>query len=320
VTADLDPARAEHPHAHRRPGLVALVYGYRALASLVIALPAAVAFGAPTAGWPRGQGQLFDTGGVMLIESLRLSRRAWAPVTWSAGAVATVALLAGVLPLGALLAGLDRRGRLSATFLAGRAWAYAGTLALVFGLGVLAQGAVVWILMELGGKLVGAFKLAPPASDVAYVALVAVAVGFALVLGVLRDLVSVAAVRGELRFYQAASRGLRCARKAGGRALLAWAWRGLLGLAGLLAGAALASFLPTAPVLAIVAGGALHQAAIAGTTFAHASWLAAAMRLFDATAPAAAGGAEPSGEAEATTTPAEAKTDEPKTDGEPTAV
>jgi hypothetical protein len=101
-----------------------------------------------------------------------------------------------------------------------------------------------------------------------------------------RDLAAAAAVRDDLRFYDASARALRCARRAGGRVLLAWAWRGLLGLVGLVAAAVLASYLPAASSAAVVGSVVLHQAGIAGTTFAHASWFAAAMRFLDATAPA----------------------------------
>ena len=44
--------------------------------ALLIGLPAAAALGGPTSSWPRGQAELFDPGAVMLVESLRLARRA----------------------------------------------------------------------------------------------------------------------------------------------------------------------------------------------------------------------------------------------------
>lgn len=287
MTADLDPPRSTVPAAHRRPGLVALAYAYTALAGLVVALPAATALSGPTASFPRGQAELFDPGGVMLLETLRLVRRSLLTVGVSAGAVAALALLAGVFPLAALLAGLDREGRLSFTFLADRAWAHAGTLALVFGVGVAAQATLVAGVMLAGGKLIGALALSPPPDDLAFVGLGALAAGVALVVGVLRDLASVAAVRGNHHFYVAASRALLCARRSGGRAILGWAWRTSLGFAGLLLAAWLTPRGTT--TAAVVAGAALHQAAIAGATFAHASWLAAAMRLVDATEATMAG-------------------------------
>ena len=310
------PSRA--PHAHRRPGLVALLYGYRALAGLLIALPAAMALGGPTSAWPRRQAELFDPGGVMLVESLRLGRRAILPVEGSAGAVAAVALLAGIFPLAMLLVGISREGKLTGAFLAGRAWAHAGTLALISGLGALFQALACGLVVVLGAKIVGAFHLAPPAEDLATAAVVAVAVVVGLLAGVLRDLASVAAVRGDHGLYVASARALRCARRRGGRALLAWTWRSALGLAGIL----LAAWLAPAPgsALAIAAGVMLHQGAILGATFARASWLAAAMRLHDATGPKAEEAEAPTteGEAPAVSEPSEgAKAEEAPADPPP---
>jgi hypothetical protein len=281
VTADLDPPRCAAPAAHRRLGLVALVYAYRALAGVLIALPAALVMSGPTANWPRAQAELFEPGGVMLIETLHVARRSLALVDYSMAAIAAPTLLASVFPLAVLLAGLGREGRLSAAFLADRAWAHVGTLALIFGLGAALQGVAVALVLVAGGKLIGALKLAAPPDDLAFVALFAVALGVGLGLGVLRDLASVAAVRGEHRFYTAVSRALRCAGRGGGRALLGWAWRAALGFGGLVAAAWLSP--AGAKAAAVVVGVALHQVAIAGATFAHASWLAAAMRLVDAT-------------------------------------
>jgi hypothetical protein len=291
VTEPLDPLPPETvppvsaaPAAHRRPGLVAFAYAYRALAGVLMALPAAAAIGGATASWPRGQRVLFDRGGVMLLESIRLARRALAPVELGAGAVAVVALIFGIFPLAALLVGLGREGRLPAAFLAGRAWSHAGTLALLFGVAALAQAIAGAILALLGEKLVGTFAFGALGHDVADAAVSAVVLAVILIVGVLRDLACVAAVRGEHRFYMAAVGGLRCARRAGGRALGAWAWRASLGLAGLGLAAWLAPSLAGASAGAVAVGALLHQAAIVGVTFARASWLAAAMRLYDASA------------------------------------
>src|SRR6185312_3850115 len=68
-----EAGRCPAPQARKRPGLVALLYAYRALAGLLVALPAAITLGAPTASWPRRQAEIFDPGSTMLLESLRLS-------------------------------------------------------------------------------------------------------------------------------------------------------------------------------------------------------------------------------------------------------
>jgi hypothetical protein len=279
-----EPGRSAAPHARRRPGLVAILYAYHALVGLLLALPAAITLGAPTARWPRRQAEIFDPGGLMLLESLRLSRRALPAVETAAGAVAAVALLAGVLPLAALLVGLDREGRLEAGRLAGRAAAHTGTLALVTGLGALFQALVAGVVVLVGEEVLNAIHPAAPARDIGDVVVVALGAAAALLAGVLRDLAATAAVRGDHGLYLAGARALHAARHAGGRALAAWAWRAALGLGAVLLGAWLAPPPAGATGAAVALGVVLHQAAIAGATFAHASWLAAAMRIHDATA------------------------------------
>jgi hypothetical protein len=277
--------RCAVPRARRRPGLVALLYAYRALAGLLLAMPAAVALGTPTASWPRRQAEIFDPGALMLVESLRLSRRALPGVETGVGVMAAVALVAGVIPLAALLVGLDREGRLGAGRLAGRAAAHTGTLAIFTGLGALAQVLVAGIVLVVGEKVVDVLHLVPPARDVGDVTVVALSVAAALLVGVLRDLAAAAAVRGDHGLYLAGARALHAARHAGDRALVAWAWRGALGLGGILLAAWIAPSAAGASGAALALGVLLHQAAIAGATFAHASWLAAAMRILDTETP-----------------------------------
>jgi hypothetical protein len=269
---------------HRRLGLCAWVYAYRALAGLLIALPVAAAFGASETMYPRGQAELFDPGGVMFVESLRFVRRSTGIVS-AGGSIAILAVLGGVLPLGALIAGLGREGRLPAGFLAGRALRHAGTLALIFGLGLLAQALAGALLGLLGEKFVGALSLSPMREDFAHVAVALVALSAVAAIGIVRDLASVAAVNGGHRFYVATSRALRCMRRMGGRAAVAWSWRSALGLAGIALAAWLAPPLAGAGAGAVLLGAALHQAGIAGAVFGRASWLAAAIRLQQATEP-----------------------------------
>jgi hypothetical protein len=298
VSLDTDPPRALHAAAHRRLGLCAWIYAYRALAGLLIALPMTAAVSAPVAGYPRGQAELFDPGGVMLVESLRLLRRSTGVVT-SASSLAIVAFLGGVLPLGALIAGLGREGRLPAGFAIGRALRHAGTLALLFGLGLLAQAIVGAILGLLGSKLVDALTLSPMRESYARLAIGLVVLAWVALIGVVRDLASVAAVHGGHRFYVSAQRGLGAMRRAGGRALFAWSWRSALGLAGVVLAAWLAPPLAGAGAGAVVIGVALHQAGIAGAVFGRASWLAAAIGHSEATAPTVLVEPEPAAEATA---------------------
>jgi hypothetical protein len=269
----------------KRLGLCAFVYAYRALFGLLVALPATVAVGAVAAQYPRGQAELFDPGGIMLVEGLRLLRRGGGAAAYAALSLALVAVLLGVLVLGALVAGLGREGRLSPGFLADRAIQHARTLALLFVLGLIAQGLVGAILGMIGGRVVGALDLSPRREDLATGAVALVVLGAVAAVGVVRDLASVAAVHGGHRFYVATSRALRAMRRAGGRAVLAWSWRSALAFGGIALATRIAPPLAGAGAGAVLIGVLLHQAGIAGTVLARASWLAAAIRLYEATAP-----------------------------------
>jgi hypothetical protein len=267
------------PAAYRRPGLVALLYGYRALAGLLLALPAAAAVGGVTSSYPRAQAELFDVGGVMLIESVRLARRA-APAVGAAGATVTMLATAlGLIPLAVVIAGLGRRGRLGVGSLAARTSAHAGTLALLFGLGLLAQAVAAAIVVALGSKLLDGLKPVPPTEDLAFVAVFTIALGVAALIGVVRDLAYVAAVHRERGFYMACVDALRGLGRAPARALGGYAWRASLGLAALALAAWAAPSLTNASRGAIAAGILLHQAALLGAAFARVSWLAAAIRI-----------------------------------------
>ncbi|MFT3771217.1 MAG: hypothetical protein QM820_37860 [Minicystis sp.] len=283
--APADPPLAAAPAAHRRPGLVALLYAYRALAGLVLALPVAAAVGALSGDYPRGQAVLFDPGGLMLLESIRLLRRTLPAVGYALGPGVVIATAFGLFPLALLIAGLGQSGRLSAAFLTARAWAHAGTLALMFGLGALAQVLAVVVVSLVGFKIVAATRVAPPGEDLASLAVVAVALLAAAVLGVVRDLAYVAAVHGGHRFYTATSRALRCLIQAPARTLFAWSSRAILGLAILAFAAWAAPAARNASTAAVFLAVIFHQFALAAGAFLRASWLASGIRLLDLTAP-----------------------------------
>lgn len=271
--------------AHRRPGVIALWFLYRAAAALLIAAPIAATAGATVSGYPRGDAELLDPGATMLLEAARLSRRALPALLVSGGSVALLAAVIGLLPFAAVIAALGHEGRAGARFLAGRAIEHVGTLALLWGAGIAAGVIVALLVVMLGGKLTASLNLGTRAEDLADVAVFAIALLAATAVGMVRDLASVAAVHGGHRFYVATSRALHALGAAPRRILWAWAWRGALGLAAVAAAAALAPRAASALLLAA----AVHQAGLAAAVFARASWLAAAIRLLDDTAPAAHG-------------------------------
>jgi hypothetical protein len=278
----LDPPRAARPMARRRPGLVAFTFGYRFVAGLLIASPIAALFNSVVRDEPRGDAVLFDPGGLMFVESIRLTSNGAPGAASGSGAMALVATFLGLLPFAALVTGLGREGRLSRAFLAARAVRSIGTLALLWGGGLVAQAILGGLLGVLLGKLAGALHLGTPGEDIGRVVLVAVVLLAVLAVGVLRDLAAVSAVNDGTRLYTSVQRALRVMGGAGGRVALAYAWRGLLGLAAVLGAGAAVMSLDGAPIALPFL---LHQLAIAALVFAHASWLAAAIGLLHAAAP-----------------------------------
>lgn len=278
-----DPPRAARPRAHKRLGLVGFNFAYRFLAGLLIAGPIAAILSGPVANQPRGDAALFDPGGVMLLEALRLAGRGAAGATTASGAIALLATFLGLLPFAALVAGLGREGRLSRGYLAARAIQPMGTLALIWGLGLLAQAILAVIVTLLGGKLVGALHLDSPREDIARLVLTGVVLLAVIAAGVVRDLSAVSAVNDGTRLYTSVQRALRAVGHAGGRVALAYATRGVLALAAVGGAVALASALSGVPVMPFV----VHQAGIAGVVFFQASWLAAAIGLLEKGAPMA---------------------------------
>lgn len=272
--APLEPA----PAAWRRPGLTLLLFAHRALGGLLISLPVAATLGATTAQYPRGASELFDPGGLVLLEALRLSRRALPAIAWSGGALTLALAALGLLPLGMLIAGLGRRGPLTAALLFTRAWSAAGPLALLFGFTLAAQVVTAALLALLGGKLLDALRLVPPTEDLAFLALFALIFLVLAAIGVIRDLAYAAAVHEGRGFYTAVVRALRAAASRPLRVFFAWASRALLGALGFAAAAWLAPGARDAATPAILLAFVLHQAALAGLAFARASWLAAALR------------------------------------------
>jgi hypothetical protein len=276
-----EPERALRPSAFARPGLLLLVALYRLVAGLLIAAPVASLFNVTVSGYPRGDAELFDPGGIMLLEALRLGLRAMPPTLIAAGLPALVALVVGLVPLAMLIAGLGRRGPLPRAFLARAAFDRLGTLTLLWGSTALAQVVLVVLVALLGGKLIDTLRLAPKGGDLAFLAVGAVAALLVVIAGVVRDLAAVAAVDDRERFYLSVARALRTLVRRPARVLAAYGARALLGLALLAAAFELAP--PAGGSLALAF--ALHEGAILAGVVLRASWLAAAIRLLAETAP-----------------------------------
>jgi hypothetical protein len=277
-----DPPRAADPAARRRPGMAALLYAYRAVAALLIATPAALLAGEIVSGYPRGDAELFDPGGVMLVEAARLARRALMPLALQGGLGAIVAALVGLIPFAALVTALGHEGKLSARFLSARAVAPLGTLALLWGSALLAQVGVVGLVAMVSERLLEQAGMDLIREDLARVGVVIVGLAVVLGIGVVHDLARVIAVLDGRGFYMSAARALRVMERAYARALWAYAWRGALAIAALSAAAWVSHRVGLSGSRSFALVALVSQAAVFLAVFLRASWLAAAIRITDA--------------------------------------
>lgn len=273
---DIDPPRAAHPAAHKRLGMVALLYAYRAIAALLIAAPAGILAGSIVSGYPRGDAELFDPGGVMLIEAVRLARHSLMSLLVQGGLGALVAAFLGLLPFAALIVALGHEGKLSARFLAARAFAPMGSLAILWGTALLAQAVVVLLVVLVGERLLAQTALDSTREDLARLGVFGLGALAALAIGVLHDLARVIAVLEGRGFYLSSARALRVMERSYGRILWAYAWRGVLTLAAIAAAGLIAHRIPLAESFWLVA--IATQISIFLAVFLRASWLSAAIR------------------------------------------
>jgi hypothetical protein len=276
------PLRETYPAAFRRMGLVTLVYVYRLVAGLLLAAPLVAVGSSAVSGQPRGDAVLWDPGAIMLLEVLRIGGRSAPALGLPSLAALILVMLVGLLMFAALVAGLGRRGPLPAGYLAARASAKIGTLAILWGVGHLAEVIFGGLVFLLGAKIIAALNLDPRTEDTARFALTAVVLFAAAVVGVIRDFAMVTTVNDDARFYTACQRAIRAAGGAPLRIAAAYAARAVpmaatIGFGAWIVGRG--SYAGEAiPFL-------IHQLVIAIAVFLHASWLAAALRLVERYAP-----------------------------------
>lgn len=277
--AEERPRSQRHPAAYRHLGAVALYFGYRAIAALLLATPLSLLAARVVGGYPRGDAVLFEPGALMLAEALRTARIAVAPLSAQLGVGAVLAAALGLIPLAALIAALGAEGRPSALAVLGRAARALGPLTLLWGVALAAEVAAFALVFLPGAKLVASLSLDPRARDLAGLGVFAVSLLAAGGVGVLHDLARVAIVDEQRGFYTAVARGLEVLSAAPLAAVWAFTWRGALAVAALAGGALLASvaFVSTAALIVFSFGAPL--AALAAASFLRASWLAAALRL-----------------------------------------
>ncbi|WP_437602208.1 hypothetical protein WMF28_11305 [Sorangium sp. So ce590] len=295
-----DPPRARpaarRAAAHERPGAIALYFGYRVLASLVVAAPLSV-FAAQVVGdHPRGDAILFDPGGLMLGELGRLGALAAASLAAQLGVGTLLAAALGLIPLAVLLAALSQAGPLSAQALGGRAARAIGPLALLWGVALAAQVTAAALVLLPGMKLCAALLALPRSRDLAAAAVAAVALVHVVAIGLLHDLARAALVAEQRGFYTAVARGVDALCAAPLAAAWACASRGALAAVALAGGAWGIHLAGVGTGPRVAAAFAAQLAALAAAAYLRASWLAAAFRLVDRSAPAQGTGTDDTAE------------------------
>lgn len=298
--ADDDALRALEPdeiRARRRPRAILFVWAWELACALVIATPIHAWAKSVWGAHPDGDAVLFLPGGRALLSWLGDDGPALAIVLRTTILAFAVFGVLGQLITGALIASLatgrGERGRAPALALSLRAGV--GAFFPLLSVGVLAsafEGALVGVGLAAASSVDRALQasLGDARAFTARLAVLALFAGAALVAGVVADLVRVAVARdvalaGDRRapMLRTLRSGIvaaaSTARRAVGRATLAWGWRALLSLALLWIGAR------AGDAAGAHGGGALwllfavHQLVILARAGLRASWLATALRL-----------------------------------------
>jgi hypothetical protein len=200
------------PRVRERWGAILFVWSFQLLASVLIAAPVvgAIASSGVTA-HPRGDRVLFEPGGMLLVETVRIAAGALiAALQASLLELAVFAVVASV-PLAALVLALASRERLRAGPWLGAAIAHFPAFVLIGGVGWLARAVVVVLALLIAGGI-GTGLTAALGERGGDLALLGGALLVAMLLaavGIAADLARAAAVRSSSRGLPALASGLR---------------------------------------------------------------------------------------------------------------
>ncbi|HEV8549058.1 MAG TPA: hypothetical protein VGQ57_08520, partial [Polyangiaceae bacterium] len=207
-----------------KPKILAVLgdFALHAVAALLLASPIVAAVSATGVGrFPLSDQILFEPGGRELVEVARLLWGSIAPLVRTSLVTALVFVVLLVLPYGLVLVAFARDAPSPFGRLCGEAATRFPALLALKGLSLCAQGAtalaVVTLATLLRESLVGATSRR---ADLVALAVCALGLSLVLLIGVVRDVASAAAVRHELNGRRALSVGLTAFRRAPKQALL----------------------------------------------------------------------------------------------------
>ncbi len=213
---------------------VLLVYfTCRVLAGVIVTVPLAMAVASVTGPHPRADAMLWDPGGLMLLETLRLLAPQRGALGWLSALLAIGVIFALLLPLGALIAHLTdersgsegARGGLRKSLLRGAE--RFGPLALLLGLTAVVQAVVLVFVTIFLSALAGVLGLGPRGQDLMQLAGLLLGLFGLWQLGLVQDMVRVVLLRRSSRLGGALVSGLSAFRRNWKATLLAAGWRGV---------------------------------------------------------------------------------------------
>jgi hypothetical protein len=267
--------------ARRRPFVVLGIAGLRILAGFCLAWPLASLISTSGVGLrPEGDRALFEGGGYLLLELLRLQGGALAAAARGLVPVLVLALVLTAASNAALLVALNSRERLTVRGWLARALDRVPAL-LVLGAGTALGQLVLVVAGVLATGAVPEPLAKPVATTLAQAALWLVVGLSAGALGGFADVVKASLVRHESRLVDGLARAFRCLRHSPIRASFGWFPCAFAFLVSALAAAALTESLDVSRSGAWRVGAVLlvHQLVIVVSVAARAAWFARALRM-----------------------------------------
>jgi hypothetical protein len=281
---------ARLPRVRERAGAVLFVWALQLLAAALIAAPVAGAFaGTGVAAHPHGDRVLFEPGGVLLIESLRLGAGALLGALRASLLELVVLAVAGIVPLAALLLALATRERLRIGAWLGAAVAHFPAFVLIGGASWLVRAVLVVLSLLAWGALDDGLgsALGERGADLAGLGGLLFAAILLAAVGITADLARAASVRERARALPAIAAGLRSFVSRPLAAAVSWlipaVWSVAIVAAAALAVGALR--LELSGSWRVAAALFAHQAAVLALVALRALWLSKALELVASATP-----------------------------------
>jgi hypothetical protein len=268
----------------RRPGAILILWALRLTGAVLLALPFVHAIEATGVGrFPEGDALLFEAGGMMLVETLRLADNGLRSAFDDMVFIALIVLFANLVLLAALLVALASNGRLRLAPWILRTAEHVPNFTWLSGLTLLAQGGVLCAFALLYSMFLAPFgqQTNERTADLVTGASSAVAVLAILSVGIFQDLARVALVRHREGIGAALRAALRTYASSFWSVTIGWLNPTLWSAAVILVTALLVERIPLErpglrSVLVVLA---LHQLAALLLVFFRAMWLSRALQL-----------------------------------------